>query len=65
MSTKLSSAYKTISEVVKILNNAEPNDQNKYSHLKILGKNNFLKLNQGFLIIKDTMTQTILSYLSI
>ena len=37
MSNKLHSAYKTIGEVVKILNNEDPKNQNKFTYIKILG----------------------------
>ena len=58
MSTKTSSAYKTIGEVVKILNNEKPNNikvnahtlrfwETQFSHLKpkVFNNNNDLKFN--------------------
>ena len=51
MSIKLSSAYKTIGEVVEILNNEEPSQTKINAHTIDFGKKNLIKLNLNFLII--------------
>ena len=63
MSTKLANAYKTIGEVVKILNNVEPKEIKINAHTLRFWETQFTQLKPKFLItIEDIMILKLLKF---